>query len=67
MTKQGERFAFPANATQFDSADCEAAFEGLDNLEDVTCSRGDVDEEGGATFEVGEHKASTEQCKSTLI
>lgn len=51
---QGESFAFPANATQFDSTDCEAAFEGLGNLEDVTCSRGDVDAEGGATFDIGE-------------
>lgn len=51
---QGESFAFPANATQFDSADCEAAFEELDNLEDVTCSRGGVNAEGGATFDIGE-------------
>ncbi|CAN0319929.1 unnamed protein product, partial [Scytosiphon promiscuus] len=48
----GEGFAFPANATQFDSIDCEGALEGLGNLEDVTCTRGVVDAQGGATFEI---------------
>ncbi|CAN0037197.1 unnamed protein product [Ectocarpus sp. 12 AP-2014] len=54
LTFQGESFAFPANTTQFDSTDCEAAFEGLGNLEDVTCSRGDVDADGGTTFDIAE-------------
>lgn len=60
MINQGERFAFPANAADFDSADCEAAFEGLDNLDDVTCSRGSVDAFGGATFDIGELHSTTQ-------
>lgn len=54
VVSQGEGFEFPANATQFDSADCEAAFEGLGSLEDVTCTRGDVGALGEAVFEIGE-------------
>lgn len=52
---QGESFEFPANAADFGDADCEAAFEGLGNLEDVTCSRGSVDAFGGATYDIGEY------------
>lgn len=55
MNNQGESFEFPANADDFDDAACEAAFEGLNNLDDVSCSRGSVDAFGGATFDIGEH------------
>lgn len=50
---QGESLAFPANATQFESDDCQSALEGLDNIETVTCTRGDVDATGGAAYDIG--------------
>ncbi|CAN0399749.1 unnamed protein product, partial [Discosporangium mesarthrocarpum] len=50
MWFQGEKFDFSANATSFSSSDCEAAFEDLSNIEDITCIRGGVDSNGGATY-----------------
>lgn len=55
--RQGESFSWPANATQFDSIECELAFERLDNVEDAACSRSNVDAQGGATYHVGEKRA----------
>ncbi|CAM9983672.1 unnamed protein product, partial [Choristocarpus tenellus] len=50
ICKKGEGFEFPANATSFSSTECETAFEGLSNIEDVACTRGSVDINGGATY-----------------
>lgn len=52
--QKGEDFAFPANAAQFSSTECEEAFEGLPNMEDVVCSQGAVSAEGGAIYQIGE-------------
>lgn len=48
----GEYFYFNADANSFSEAECEAAFEDLKNVRDVSCSRGTIDGNGGATYTV---------------
>lgn len=63
---KGESFPFPANATKFNSSECEAALEGLDNLEDVICSRETLAATGGATFHIGKDTILSVQMFSFL-
>lgn len=48
----GKYFYFDADASAFDNDACEAAFEALGNVKDVSCSRGVVNGVGGATYTV---------------
>ena len=52
MTFDGFSFEFDANATLFDDAACEVAWESLDNVEQVTCRRGDLNAAWGATYNI---------------
>ena len=52
MTFDGFSFEFDANATFFDETACEAAWESLDNVEQVACYRSDVNDAWGATYNI---------------
>ena len=52
MTFNGFSFEFNANATQFDEVACKAAWESLDNVEQVACLRGTLNEAGGSTYNI---------------
>lgn len=52
LTFNGEYFYFDADANSFSASACEEAFEGLKNIKDVTCSRGNIDANNGATYTV---------------
>ena len=46
MSFNGFDFEFNANATLFGEAECEAAWESLDNVEQVVCFRGAINQQG---------------------
>ncbi len=52
MSFNGFDFEFNANATLFGEAECEAAWESLDNVEQVVCFRGAINQAGGATYNI---------------
>jgi len=52
MSFHGFSFEFNANATHFDEAECKAAWESLDNIEQVTCLRSTINAVGGATYNI---------------
>ena len=64
---QGESFTFPADADDFDDAACEAAFEGLPNIDDVACSRGLVGGFGGASFDIRELNQPQQVEQGSLV
>lgn len=48
----GETFSFSANASQYTAADCKTSFESLNNIESVSCTRGEVSTTFGAEYTV---------------
>lgn len=47
---EGEYFYFNAAASSFDDTDCKDSFEGLANIETVSCTRGTIDARAGAQY-----------------
>ena len=50
LTFEGHTFTFNADANQFSEQECEAQWEGLDNVYDVRCTRSEIGVDNSATY-----------------